>query len=227
VSEQYRSTSRRGRKLTLKARAERQAETRRRITQAAVELHERVGPLATTISSIAERAGVERLTVYRHFPDEPSLFRACTEHYFVSHPPPDPSLWIPIEDPLERLEHGLAELYLYWDETEQMFSSVLRDYEVAPERVGMGAVTYMRQAAEVLQDGWDVRGRRRQLLLAAIGHAVHFGTWKSLVRIEGLSEQDAVFLMTTLVKGVADTGQPLPRRRRQARGRLISRISRT
>lgn len=220
MSEQYRSTSKRGRKLTLKARAERQAETRRRITQAAVELHKRVGPLATTISSIAEGAGVERLTVYRHFPDEPSLIRACTEHYFASHPPPDPSLWASVDDPLDRFNLGLRELYRYWDETEEMLSSVLRDYEVAPERVGMGAVTYIRQAAEALQDGWNVRGRRRQLLVAAIGHAVHFGTWRSLVRIEGLSEQDAVFLMTTLIKGLADTGQPLPRGRKKPGSQL-------
>jgi len=101
VSEHPRIASATGRKLKLRARAQRQQETRRRIVSAAVALHEELGPLATTISAIAKRADVERLTVYRHFADEKSLFRACTEHYFAAHPPPQPERWLELSDPAD------------------------------------------------------------------------------------------------------------------------------
>ncbi|HEY6582806.1 MAG TPA: helix-turn-helix domain-containing protein, partial [Rubrobacter sp.] len=65
-------------KYELKRRAERQEETRLRITRATLELHETVGPALTTRSAIAERAGVGRPTVYSHFPDDLSLGIACS-----------------------------------------------------------------------------------------------------------------------------------------------------
>src|SRR5688500_10745162 len=99
------------RKYELKKRAEAQDETRRRITEATVELHGTIGPARTTISAIAERAGVQRLTVYRHFPDERALLGACTSHWRERHPPPDPGPWTAIEDPRERAERALGELY--------------------------------------------------------------------------------------------------------------------
>lgn len=194
-----------GQKLKLKARAERQSQTRRRITAAAVELHQAVGPLATTISAIAERAGVERLTVYRHFPDEASLFAACTRHYFDSHPPPLPSKWESLQDPLDRFSEGLKELYAYWDQNQHLISSILRDYEVAPERIGSGTVEYIEEASQVLSTGWDLGGTQKRLLKAAIAHAVHFYTWRSLVRDQRLSATRAVDLMVELVRANTNT----------------------
>lgn len=198
MSERKRSSSIIGRKLKLRARAQRQEETRRRIVQAAVDLHAKRGPLATTITAIAERAGVERLTVYRHFPDEQSLFYACTRHHFETHPPADPNSWLEIEDPEARLKRGLAELYRWWAENKEIVASVLRDYQVAPERVGGGLVDYMAAAKEALLQGWRVRGRRRVDLEATIGLAVHFSTFEALSK-DGMADREAARLMARLV----------------------------
>src|SRR5919109_3377589 len=203
VTKHPRSSSRSGRKLKLNARAARQEQTRRRIVEAAVALHERIGPLATTVTAIADRAGVERLTVYRHFPDQETLHAACTAHYFALNPPPRPEDWSEIDDPEARLRHGLSELYAYWARTERMMSSVLRDHEVDPERAGRGAVAYIAGAKAALSKGWGVRGRRLARLDAAVGHAVHFLTWRSLVRNESLDSREAVDLVARLVLAVA------------------------
>ena len=193
MSELERSSS--GRKLHLQARALRQSETRQRITQAAVELHQQHGPLHTTITAIAQRAGVERLTVYRHFPDEASLHEACQQHFFAAHALPNLALWREISTFPNRLGVGLDELYEYWDQTQEMFSSVLRDHEVDAKRSGAGVVTFMSKARDALLDGEDVSGHRGQILRAVVGHAVHFYTWRSLVQDQGLSRTDAVQLM--------------------------------
>ncbi len=102
------------RRYQQKRRAEQQAETRQRIVEAMVDLHREVGPARTTISAIAERAGVERLTVYRHFPDERSMFEACTSHYATQVPGPDPAAWAGIEEPAERLRAALLAFYDYY-----------------------------------------------------------------------------------------------------------------
>ncbi len=188
-----------GRKLKLRARALRQSETRDRITQAAVELHQQHGPLQTTITEIAQRAGVERLTVYRHFPDEASLHEACQQHFFTAHPLPNLERWREISSVPVRLESGLRELYEYWEETQSMFSSVLRDHEVDPERSGAGAVNFMSRAKEALLFGQDLSGSRGQVIAATVGHAVNFYTWRSLVRDQGLSNAAAVSMMCKLV----------------------------
>src|SRR3954462_11550528 len=98
----------RKRKYELKARAEAQEETRRRITEVTVQLHQEVGPAKTTISEIAKRAGVQRLTVYNNFPDEASLLGACSAHYSGEHPPPDPGTWQSIRDPVRRARTALT-----------------------------------------------------------------------------------------------------------------------
>src|SRR4051794_40838666 len=115
------------RKYELKARAERQEETRRRITEATVDLHRTVGPARTTIAAIAERAGVQRLTVYRHFPDERSLFAACSAHWLAGDPPPDPGAWVAMTDPARRLRGALDELYAWYDRQEDMLVNTARD----------------------------------------------------------------------------------------------------
>src|SRR3712207_979644 len=120
------------RPYTLRRRAQAHAETRRRIVEATVDLHATVGPARTTISAIAERAGVERLTVYRRFPDERPLLEACSGHWLAAHPPPDPAAWASLEDPPARLARALDELYAYYDRTEPMLALNLRDRAVVP-----------------------------------------------------------------------------------------------
>jgi AcrR family transcriptional regulator len=185
------------RKYDLKARAESQEETRRRITVAAMELHEEVGVLRTTIVAIAERAGVQRLTVYRHFPDEVSLWRACSSHYRSLHPPPDLARWKAIAAAEPRLRAGLGELYRHFRETEGMWANVLRDAELSPQVRGAAEPRFhfLREAAAILGEGWT--GRRAK---AAIGHAVQFRTWQSLARGEQLSDEEAVDLMARLAR---------------------------
>lgn len=208
MAKQTRSPSRQGRKLQLRVRAERMDQTRRRIVEAAVGLHETVGPLQTTISAIAERAGVERLTVYRHFPDEPALFRACTEHYFASHQPPDLSAWEAIHDPDERLARGIAELYAYWHETEAMVATILRDAEVAPDRVGAGLREFHAAVVETLSRGGPGPARTGRAFRAALGHATTFHTWRSLVRECGLSDKEAAALMVAFVRRAGPPRKP-------------------
>jgi AcrR family transcriptional regulator len=174
----------------LRRRAERQDQTRQRIVEAAIDLHQTVGPAATSVTDIAERAGVGRVTVYRHFPDESALARACSGLYFERHPAPDPERWRTIADPGERLRTALREVYAHHRATEAMMTRVLadaRDHEVmAPYHA------HWQHAADVLLAPWRVRGRRRTLLRAGIGLALSFDTWRSLVREQGLNDDQAV-----------------------------------
>ena len=201
VSERKRSSS--GRKLQLRARAARQAETRARIVVATNALHEELGPLHTTITAIAARAGVERLTVYRHFPDEESLHRACTQHFFTEHPPPDPTSWT-APDFTQRVRLGLGELYCYWESIQAMVSSLLRDHEIDPERAGGGIISYTVRARDALLPDPAPHAANDMMLRAAIGHAVHFYTWRSLVRDQNLTIPQAVAIMTGLIITVVD-----------------------
>src|SRR6187200_2797074 len=116
----------------MKRRAELEEQTRRRITESAVALHEEVGPAQTSISAIAERAGVRRSTVYRHFPDEDTLFAACSSHWRAANPPPDPRSWSSIEDPAARTRTALGEVYGFYGRTEAMYTSLLRDEPFVP-----------------------------------------------------------------------------------------------
>lgn len=190
------------RKYEQKKRAENQEETRRRITEATVELHEAVGPAHTTISAVAEKAGVQRLTVYRHFPDERALFSACTGHYLEMNPPPDPTPWTEIPDPEVRLRRALSEVYAYYRYTEPMMSSSARDIELKPVLLEVLApfFEHWERMRGILAVGWEVEDERRELLLAAIGHALDFGTWRSLVRQQGLTDGQAVEIMACMVR---------------------------
>ena len=182
-------------------RAEAEEQTRQRIAQATMELHEEVGPARTTFSGIAERAGVQRGTVYRHFPDEEALVAACSAHWLSLNAPPDPTPWAAIADPDERLRTALDETYGWYEGTEAMVEKLYRDAPRVPavaER--MQARAGMAEAmVELLMRGRGQRGARRKRVRAAIGHALAFQTWRSLAREQGLSRRQAVELMTALV----------------------------
>jgi AcrR family transcriptional regulator len=185
----------------LRQRARKQEETRQRIVDAVVALHEEVGPANTTISGIAERAGVQRLTVYRHFPDEQSLIFACGAQWMSDNPPPDPEHWSVISDPKERLRTALRDLYQYYSRTEQMISNILRDLEKVPALVEASRAfrelldTYRR----VLVEGWITDPHKSSLVDAALAHALWFETWRSLIHVQQMSNDQAVELMTRMV----------------------------
>src|SRR6266545_3882054 len=164
------------RRYELKQRAQRQADTRRRILEATVELHVERGLVATQITDIAQRAGVDRVTVYRHFPDLASLFKACAAHYYSAHPLPDPTAWAAIGDPQALLRHGQVLGHL---------------------GVGRRLLALQRDAAQVLASGWSPADQHQPALAATIRVAVDFHTWQCLVGERGLSEQAAVELAVT------------------------------
>jgi AcrR family transcriptional regulator len=196
------------RKYELKERARRQAETRRRITQATVELHGTVGPARTQISEIARRAGVERLTVYKHFPDQRTLLEACSAHWRAQHPPPDLGAWSKIDDPRVRARTALEAIYAYFAENERMLANVVRDAETIPElreAVGAGSRAYLAKVRDVIVAGWRSRGRRRERLRAVVELALDFHTWRLLTRDRGLGNDEAAQLMVSLVACAADT----------------------
>jgi AcrR family transcriptional regulator len=184
------------RSYKLKRRAERQDETRQRIIEATIELHQTVGPAATTVSEIAKCAQVGRVTVYRHFPDEATLSRACSGLYFERHPVPDPDRWREIPDPAERLRAGLRETYAYHRATEAMMTRVLADARDHPVMAPYHA--HWRHAVAVLAAPWRARGRRRTLLRAAIALALSFDTWRTLVAEQQLTDDQALELMLRL-----------------------------
>jgi AcrR family transcriptional regulator len=189
------------RRYQLRKRADSMETTRRRITEAAIELHGSVGPARTTITAIAERAGVQRQTVYRHFPNEADLFAACSQHFYEADRWPDPERWRTIAEPAERLATALDELYAYYERNESMWTNVLRDETlVAPVASALTAFwAYLDAAADALAAGWGARGRRRRVLLAAARHAVDFRTWRSLARDGGVSRAAAVELASAMV----------------------------
>jgi AcrR family transcriptional regulator len=192
------------RKYELKQRARSQEETRQRIVDATVALHNSIGPARTTISAIAERAGVQRLTVYRHFPDERSLFRACGGQWMVEYPLPDPARWAEEPDPERRLQLALGEIYAYFRATEEMTANLRRDLPELPvlQEVAGPYVAYWASVRVVLQQGWKLRGPRKARLHAVIGHAVEFDTWRSLARSERLGDVEAAELMVRLARAV-------------------------
>ena len=180
----------------LRSRAESQDRTRQKIVEAAIELHQAKGISATSMNDVAQRAEVGKVTVYRHFPDVAALLGACSGQYFERHPFPDPEDWRAIEDPLARLRRGLGDIYAYHRETEPMIARVL------PEARGQPVMApyddHWRRCAEILGDAWPETGRRKKLLMAGLALALSFDTWHLLVREQGLTDQEAVGLMTHL-----------------------------
>jgi AcrR family transcriptional regulator len=176
------------------------AETRRRIVEAAVALHEEVGPAATTISAIAERAGVQRLTVYRHFPDEQAVITACSAHWAADHPLPESAAWAGIADPEVRVRTALGALYGHYRRGAGMLGRVFHDEAAVPAlaEVMVPVHAWLRELAGQLSAGWGVTGDAQRRVRAAVGHTVRFETWRSLTA-EGLSDEEAVALATSLI----------------------------
>jgi AcrR family transcriptional regulator len=185
----------------MKRRAELEQQTRLRITESAVDLHGTVGPARTSISAVAERAGVRRSTVYRHFPDEAALFGACSAHWMAANPPPDVEAWGETADPDERLELALIQLYGYYRRTDGMLDKLLRDAPTVPvvDQLMGGFRELLGAAAEILMRGRHRRGKARARTRAAIGHALAFSTWQQLTAAEGLDDARAVELISRLV----------------------------
>lgn len=185
----------------MQQRAQSQEQTRLRITDSAVHLHGTPGPSRTSISAVAAHAGVRRSTVYRHFPDETALFDACSTHWATANPPPDLDAWAAIDDPDARLRTALTEFYAFYRRTEAMLDNLFRD-ETTVALVAQRFAAfrgYLDAARDTLMTGRGLRGNARRRTRAAIGHAIAYATWKSLVREQRLDATDAVALAHAFV----------------------------
>ena len=193
------------RTYTLKRRAERQAETRQRIVEAAVELHGSVGPARTTVSMVAERAGVQRHTFYAHFPDEWSLLMACSGLTMERDPPPEAGPWRTIEDRQERLAVGLHALYGWFERNAELIGRVLRDAEhhaVVREISHMRFGPHLAAWRAALDDGDSTPAGNAMLALA-----LSFHTWRTLTRDGGLDTTGAAQAMAAAVVTAAEAGE--------------------
>lgn len=182
------------RPYVLKVRAERAAETRARIVDAIMHLHGEVGPRSTTVSAIAERAGVERLTVYRHFTGEDEMFAACSHRYLELNPPPRPEDWAGETDPVARTQAGLAAIFAFFGRTAPMLSNIYRDVDDFPvlTKIMDGFDAYLRGLADDLASVWPSDARRARRL-STLRHAVKFQTWQAL-ESDGLSNKQKIHL---------------------------------
>jgi AcrR family transcriptional regulator len=196
---------RKRRPYRLQRRAEKQAETHTALARAAFELHSSIGPARTTVSAIAHKAGVQRLTVYRHFPDQEAIFTACSAYSFAQDPPPNPEAWRAIAEPRTRLRTALHALYGYYGRKQRLLENLYRDAEMPVVAAALARRRdVLAKAAAVLSEGWGATdAAARRLLVAAIGHALDFRTWQSLVETQGLSEQEAVEALLGLIDSVS------------------------
>ena len=170
-------------------------------------LHESVGPAEASISAIARLAGVQRLTVYRHFPTTQSLLEACSAHHLASNPPPDPSGWLSLDDPDARLIAALEGLYAYFRSTAAMNEKLFRDARVMPEVAGVmaGYGHFIGLLGGMLATGLRPQGPD-VVLEAAVAHAIEFETWLALTSRLGLTDQQAVGLMAGMVRAAVLSG---------------------
>lgn len=188
------------RKYEKQKRAEQEQATRLRIVEAAVALHEAVGGAAATPTAIAERAGVGRVTYYRHFPDERSLLSACTGHYLALNPPPDPTAWAAIPEPAQRFRVALGALYAFYGRTEGMLARAEQEMPSNPilSELMQPLRDYLAGVRDLLVRAWSDGSEPDAELRAAMGHALAFSTWQSLVRDQGLDDDQAIALLLKL-----------------------------
>jgi AcrR family transcriptional regulator len=191
----------------MRKRADDVADTRERVVEAAVHLHGTIGPAATTISAIAKEAGVTRLTVYRHFPDALAIFSACSQHWAAGQLLPDREAWARINDPARRVHAGLTDLYRFYRAAEPMLTNVHRDADALPASLRDQNTAEDARRRDTLLRAFAASGPRRRRLRAALGHATSFPTWRSLCIDQGLSDREAVSMMTALVLAVAESPQ--------------------
>jgi AcrR family transcriptional regulator len=186
----------RRRKYRQSKRADQQAETRGRIVEALMALHAELGPANTSIKAVAERAGVQRLTVYRYFPDDASLFRACSTRWLELHPPPDPADWATAPDADARTRAALLAFYRYYRRTEAMWRNVYRDIEVLEAvKTSMARFEgYLDRVRDDLLAAWKATGKRKQPLSVTLRHCLRFSTWQALQR-EKLKDTQIVDLV--------------------------------
>jgi AcrR family transcriptional regulator len=191
------------RSYRMRKRAESQDDTRLRIVEATVQLHEELGPRNTTIKAIAERAGVQRLTVYRHFPTEADVFAACTAHWGARNPPPDPAPWSGITDPLVRSTAGLTELYAYFSRTQGMWRVSYRDVGEVPalQAPMAGFAAYLDAIADMLVGGFAED--RRAAVAPTLHHAASFQSWSTL-DAQGLTDAMKAATVAAWLRGLVD-----------------------
>jgi len=204
----------------MRKRAEDVEATRRRITEAAVDLHTSVGPAHTTISALAEKAGVTRLTVYRHFPDAESLFRACSEHWFSAHPPPDAARWRDIVDPRERIVCAVREQYEWYERNGDDLLPLRRDEGAAPSSIVEEVRAVERQRFDTLVQGVELPASDRRLVAAVAAHVLDFWTWHSLVVRQSLTTDEAAESAVRFLTACLDAATTAPRSTRSRRHRL-------
>ncbi len=195
-----------------RTRAEQMLETRTLIVEAAVHLHTTLGPARTNVSTIAARAGVQRHTVYAHFPEMVDLFRACSGLWAERNPFPDITRWAAIENPMKRLAVALDEVYDYWERTDADLAAILPGSERLPEMAEplQAWKDGLTHAARALAAGWPSVEERGRCTRAAIAHALGLETWRSLVAEPGLSRSEGIALMCALVEAAASTDQCAP-----------------
>jgi AcrR family transcriptional regulator len=192
----------------MRVRQESVEQTRLQITEATMRLHERVGPAATTVSAIADEAGVTRLTVYRHFPDDAALMIACSGHWRALHPRPDQSRWASIGDPVQRLRTALSETYTWAHEAAPMMTKIYRDLDSMPAFVGEFLAQEEQSRVAILATGFRARGRAARRLKAALRHALHIQTWESLCVAGALDDDEAIELMVAAVLAAVQPPKP-------------------
>lgn len=194
------------RRYVMRDRAAAADHTRRRIVEAAIALYEARGPADTTFSAVAQHAGVQRLTVYRHFPDERLLLDACWAHWAALHPLPAIHRWEVIPDPRQRLRTALDAVYIYYEAAGALLERMLVDRERMPALAEVMSPfdRWTGEARAALVDGWGVHGRPRQWIAALVEHALRFTTWASLTRAGILQPGEASRI---LCRAVADIGR--------------------
>ena len=201
LSERVRSTK--SRPYRMRKRAELVDQTRRRITEAAVRLHTTVGPANTSISTVAEEAGVTRLTVYRHFADQDELFDACRRHWYTANPLPDTEGWRAIPALEDRARRAFSDMYgWYRDHGAELFP-IYRDMATMPRSTQEQARTDARARVDTLVDGIPVPNSARRTLRAVAGHLLGLMTWRSLAVEQGLGNEEAIEVAVRLFSGAA------------------------